>query len=369
MSIDLERKQIIEKKRKKSIASTLSQRCVEVLPWHHALYQQHMAQFEKQRYAPIHLLSAPSFSGKRLFALSMMQSLLCQSRKNNEPCFTCTACQLFQAGTHPNAFMLSTDSTQKTIKIADIRELITKLQESNLYGSVRCILIDAMDDVLLAGSQALLKTLEEPPPNTYFFLLHKQLKSLLPTILSRCQLHELPKPTQAQAFTWLQNQTQLQQEAIEQALQFAQGLPLFSLALLNPDYSKSSRSKKNKSDTSTLIPIAWRNDFLEQWLSASQNPIQLAQQALQYDYAAILDALILMLRDIQLIFRDRQLTSHCRHVISERVLEQCIPNLTQKKIEEAYEQFIQLRKSEARSIHLNEKLQLERFFIDWFDNA
>lgn len=336
-----------------------------VLPWHQAHYRSHIQRFQKQRYTPIHLFKAPEYSGKKALALSLIQFFLCESKGEFEPCFCCHACHLFKAGTHPNVLILSVDEDHKTIKIDSIRELISTLQESPLYGSVRCILIHCMDDLLVAGSQALLKTLEEPPSNTYFFLLYRQTKPLLPTILSRCQVHTLMKPTQAQGLAWLQEKGELDSEANKKVLQFSEDRPLLALELLGRNGQSNARSKKNKIENQIHIPLSWRHEFLKQWIGGFLNPIQLAETALQYSYFSILDALILMLRDIQLIYLNPNLKNHSRHLIPDDILEKYFPSLSLKKINQAYEQLIQLRKSDVRAVHLNEKLQLESFFISW----
>ncbi len=76
----------------------------------------------------------------------------------------------------------------RVIKIDQIRDLITKLYSSVMDNGKRVVIIDPADALDIAGSNALLKTLEEPPRNTIIILIASHRSALLPTIVSRCQL-------------------------------------------------------------------------------------------------------------------------------------------------------------------------------------
>jgi DNA polymerase III subunit delta' len=79
-----------------------------------------------------------------------------------------------------------------------------------------------------ASANALLKILEEPPANTLFLLVTSQIQRLLPTIISRCQKIDMPKPPRADALAWLQTQ---QVSNAESALDYARGAPLLALQI------------------------------------------------------------------------------------------------------------------------------------------
>jgi DNA polymerase-3 subunit delta' len=77
---------------------------------------------------------------------------------------------------------------KRSISIEQIRELQQKLTKRATLGERRVIIIDAADDLERGGANALLKSLEEPPAGTYFFLISHASERLLPTIRSRCRM-------------------------------------------------------------------------------------------------------------------------------------------------------------------------------------
>lgn len=77
---------------------------------------------------------------------------------------------------------------KRSISVDQIRELQQKLNMRPSMGERRIIIIDAADDLERSSANALLKSLEEPPPGTFFFLISHASERLLPTIRSRCQI-------------------------------------------------------------------------------------------------------------------------------------------------------------------------------------
>ncbi len=84
-----------------------------------------------------------------------------------------------------NLFVIDVDSEKKSIDINQIRKLIFDLNKSSFNTKPRFILIDNIEFLNINSINALLKSLEEPPTNTYFILVNNN-KKILPTLLSRC---------------------------------------------------------------------------------------------------------------------------------------------------------------------------------------
>lgn len=115
------------------------------------------------------LFHGPSGIGKGLFAEQIARELVGNSKAQ-----------------HPDIHTLHPDPESDQHPIAAIRHL---LQESILppfEAPAKVFIIHDAEKMLAPSSNALLKTLEEPPPNTYFILLSSQLERLLPTLVSRC---------------------------------------------------------------------------------------------------------------------------------------------------------------------------------------
>lgn len=102
-----------------------------------------------------------------------------------EPCGACSACRRILAGSHPDVMVVA--PAGDVIKIARIREIIQKIAFKPHQARLRVIIITEAQAMNREASNALLKVLEEPPPQTVFCLTAGQADDLLPTVVSRCQ--------------------------------------------------------------------------------------------------------------------------------------------------------------------------------------
>lgn len=129
--------------------------------------------------------------GKSLFAHELGKALLCdrnQESKNLEACDQCISCILFDAGTHPDFFIVRRPEDKQELPIDTLRELCQNFGlKPNRNGGKVAILEDA-DDMNEEAANCFLKTLEEPPPRSVFLLLGTSPDRQLPTILSRSHI-------------------------------------------------------------------------------------------------------------------------------------------------------------------------------------
>ena len=87
---------------------------------------------------------------------------------------------------HPNFFLIENYSLNKEIKIDQIRELLKFLNKSTYSKNLKIVLIDNIESLNLNSANALLKAIEEPKKNTFFFIIHNSGSKILSTIKSRC---------------------------------------------------------------------------------------------------------------------------------------------------------------------------------------
>ena len=87
---------------------------------------------------------------------------------------------------HPNFFVINNQESEKEIKIDQIRQLSSFLNKSTYSQNIKFILIDNAENLNLNSSNALLKAIEEPNTNTFFFVIHDSSNKILDTIKSRC---------------------------------------------------------------------------------------------------------------------------------------------------------------------------------------
>lgn len=131
--------------------------------------------------------------GKRTAAKALANRLVCASPKDLDACGQCGHCIRFREGTHADYLVVergtkSDGSLEKMIKVDQIRNIQRSLSLKSFEGGQRVVVIFDADRMNSSTANALLKTLEEPPESVSFILTSNSLSSLLPTIISRCQM-------------------------------------------------------------------------------------------------------------------------------------------------------------------------------------
>ena len=142
------------------------------------------------RLAHAYLFLGPEGVGKASVARALAAARNCtEIREDGDACGTCPSCRRMQAGTHPDFLVISPEESKTQIKIEVIRELRRLTEYPPLGGGWRVVLIkpaEALTAISDAAANALLKTLEEPPPQHLLVLTARSEGDLLPTIVSRC---------------------------------------------------------------------------------------------------------------------------------------------------------------------------------------
>ena len=145
---------------------------------------------------PSLILAGPEGVGKRLLSLSTAQALNCLNpqtavqRPDNttletDACGTCSPCSKIARGVHPDVLVIEPGDTG-SIKIEQVRDVIDRAGYRPFEGRRRVVIIDQADALVAQAQNALLKTLEEPPSASAFFLVTSRPDALLPTVVSRC---------------------------------------------------------------------------------------------------------------------------------------------------------------------------------------
>ncbi len=148
---------------------------------------------EKDKLHHAYLFSGPEGVGKKKTAVELVKALNCQRPTDEGGCDQCPSCSWIDRGTHPDFIHLQPEGN--FIRIEQIRELTNQLMYGPVLGRSRLCLLDMASDLNDQAANAFLKTLEEPPANTFFVLLVRDPGELLPTIVSRCVVlpfHPLP---------------------------------------------------------------------------------------------------------------------------------------------------------------------------------
>jgi DNA polymerase-3 subunit delta' len=142
--------------------------------------------------------------GKKLFALEVAKALNCRSPKGSEACDQCASCVRIKGSVFPPYNDSDADKKRivwsdhadvglvrpynRIIRVDQMRDVEREANFRPYEGAARIFIIEEADRLNEASSNALLKTLEEPPPTSYLILTTARTATLLPTIRSRCQM-------------------------------------------------------------------------------------------------------------------------------------------------------------------------------------
>jgi DNA polymerase-3 subunit delta' len=123
--------------------------------------------------------------GKKLVAKALAQAANCEIQLEGNSCGQCPSCQHIEAETHPDFRTIGPEGTM--IKINQIRPLQEQMRLKPMSGLYRFVILDEAETMNDEASNALLKSLEEPPDHTVMILITSHPHALLPTVVSRCQ--------------------------------------------------------------------------------------------------------------------------------------------------------------------------------------
>lgn len=249
---------------------------------HHWAIQSLRSSIAEQRVAHAYLISGAAQLGKALLALRLAQALNCE-RGETDPCLECRTCRRIERGNHPDVRIagMATQTAglkpeeavrQRDLRIDTIREWQRDISLRPYEGRQRVFILHDAERLNDASSNAMLKTLEEPPPYATLILVANTAGDLLPTIVSRCRplkLRPVPRSEIAQA---LQQRYELTPQDAATLAAWSAGRPGWAIQMIqSPDDLEQRQSQLDTLAELVSLPLSqslrWAEEQAKQFRS------------------------------------------------------------------------------------------------------
>ncbi len=314
-------------------------------PWQQPVADTMQAVARQDQLTHAWLMHGSRGTGRFQFALALTQFILCETPAVSGACGGCQSCQWFAAGTHPDSLVVCPESAGKAIRVDQIRAL-TETLSLTPHGrrGRRVVIISPAEALNRQAANSLLKSLEEPPAQTYFFLITAQRSALPATIRSRCQLLKLPAASAGQARAWLEQGNSGTDVSL--ALEIADFAPLAAAQLLD--------------DNAVVIYQQLLKDLVAA-VSQPVSPHHIAEQWLKHEAYMPINWL---LRWLSVLIKLKQADRGSESLaFMDKEIKALLQRLTLEKLFHFYDEVLEANR--LWSAPLNRRLQLESLFSKW----
>ena len=287
-------------------------------PWQQSQWERLSKAFRSGHLGHALLFSGRVGVGHSQIANNFAKLLLCEAPQSfDSACGLCRSCALFDAGNHPDFMLIAPLEEGKAISVEQIRELPNYYALKPHYGERKLALVIAAESMNRAASNALLKTLEEPPRGAVIMLVTEHYEALSMTIRSRCQRYLFEHVDQRLAADWLSQQLKNDDVDVAELLRLTSGAPLEALRYVE-DGGLDTQQK-----------------LLRYWVGILQgklNPMAASEAFNDVSASALIEQLVLM---IYLIIRAK--SDACEQpstsdAVLNRYLQACINRLNFKDL-------------------------------------
>jgi DNA polymerase-3 subunit delta' len=252
-----------------------------LLPWHEEIAARLRGAWAAQRLPHALLVTGADGLGKRNFAAWLSAAVLCErSTATLTFCGECASCKLIAAGSHPDLVWVAPEEDKQQISVDQIRSACERLTKTAYRQGYKIAIVTPAHQMTVNASNSLLKTLEEPTPNSLLILLTSQPSGLPPTVRSRCQQAAVRRPSAQEAVEWLEKEAP--KAANPALLAFAGGAPMRALdyadgrfEALDKEMQKSLAELLAGETDVTQVAAAWAKEglidrltWLDLWLTS-----------------------------------------------------------------------------------------------------
>ena len=287
--------------------------------------QEHVSQslinaLQHQRLHHAYLFTGTRGVGKTTIARIIAKAINCENLQDSNPCGECAVCTAFDNGRFMD--LIEVDAASRT-KVEDTRDLLDNAQYAPNQGRYKVYLIDEVHMLSTHSFNALLKTLEEPPPHVKFLLATTDPQKIPVTVLSRCLQFNLKRllPEQIEkqmGFILGEEKIEFDTSALTLISRAADGSMRDGLSLLDQAIA-FGQGRVNQQDVSTMLG------------TVSQQPVdELLRALISSDGHAILDK-IRVIADLSADFSD--VLQQLLRVLHRIALLQIVPTFSDQEFD------------------------------------
>ncbi|BAB13058.1 DNA polymerase III subunit delta' C-terminal domain-containing protein [Buchnera aphidicola str. APS (Acyrthosiphon pisum)] len=205
---------------------------MKLYPWLIKPYNNIVQQYQKKKAHHAILIKTPRGIGVSLLIWFISKWLLCLKPIGLNSCDKCHGCKLMSANNHPDWHNF-TPEKNNLFSIESVRIINEKIFTCSRQGGSKIIFLSDTGKLTESAINAFLKTLEEPPRKTWFFLVNYKNLNSHSTLNSRCLIYKLFIPEEKKSLYWLKKETVKKNRSCLTALRINQGSPLYAKKFIN----------------------------------------------------------------------------------------------------------------------------------------
>ncbi|MBK4775354.1 DNA polymerase III subunit delta' [Candidatus Pantoea edessiphila] len=193
--------------------------------------------------------------------------LLCHKPIDSNFCGICNSCRLMKINSHPDYYIFEARPKVNTVGIEIVKKIISNLYNYAHTGNKKIVSILNIEYLTQYASNALLKIIEEPPSDSWFFFSTQNFSKVPSTIRSRCIMFRLCPPSEAEAMLWVKTRSEHNELVVLSALRLSDGIPIKALDLITMHWNLRKKLYDAlfvslKHDILQLLPIMRENDIM-----------------------------------------------------------------------------------------------------------